>query len=99
LIDGTARKGTAAMSCELNGLLEKITGNFVCVYEGESKIFSSKDEFEKSDMEKNCCVSSIGTRDGMIVLELKKLDTPIADANSDWVKEYEKQFGTTPSFF
>jgi len=87
------------MSCELNGLLEKIMGTFVCVYEGESKIFSSKDEFEKSDMEKNCCVSSIGTRDGMIVLELKKLDSPIADTNSDWVKEYERQFGTTPSFF
>jgi len=87
------------MSCELNGLLEKITGNFVCVYEGESKIFASKDEFEKSDMEKNCRVSSIGTRDGMIVLELKKLDIPIADADSDWVKDYEKQFGTTPSFF
>jgi len=87
------------MSCELNRLLEKIIGSFVCVYEGESMIFSSKGEFERSDMEKNCCVSSIGTRDGMIVLELKKLDLPIADAGSDWVKEYEKQFGTTPSFF
>jgi len=87
------------MSCELNGILEKITGNFVCVYEGESKMFSSKDEFEKSGMEKNCCVSSIGTRDGMIVLELKKLDAPIADTNSDWAKEYETQFGIAPSFF
>jgi len=87
------------MSCVLNELLEKIIGNFICVYEGESKTFSSKDEFEKSDMEKNCCVSSIGTRDGMIVLELKRLDPPIADMNSDWAKEYERQFGTTPSFF
>ncbi len=87
------------MSCELNELLGKILGNFACVYEGESKMFSSKDEFEKSDMEKNCCVSSIGTRDGIIVLELKKPDSPIADTNSAWAKEYERQFGTTPSFF
>ncbi len=69
------------------------------MYEGESKIFASKDEFENSDMEKNCCVSAIGTRDGMIVLELKKADSPIADTNSAWAKEYERQFGTKPSFF
>ena len=87
------------MSYELNTILDKIEGSFICVYDGKSKVFSSKDEFERSNMEKNCCVSSIGTRDGMIVLELTKLDSPIADTNSDWAKEYEKQFGTAPSFF
>jgi len=87
------------MSWALNELLEKVIGNFICVYEGESKAFSSKDEFEKSDIEKNCSVLSIGTWDGMIILELKRLNPPVADTDSDWAKEYERQFGTTPSFF
>ena len=60
------------MNYELNMILEKIKCDFVCVYEGESKSFSSKEEFEQSDMEKNCTVSSISANDGTIVLELKK---------------------------
>ena len=87
------------MSYELNTILDKIEGSFVCVYDGESKVFSSKDEFEGSNMEKNCCVSSISIHDGMIALKLKKIETPIADTNSNWAKEHEKQFGTAPSFF
>ncbi len=87
------------MNYELNTILGKIKGNFICVYEGESKVFSSKDEFERSDMEKNCCVSSITARDGIIVIELKKWFSPITDMNSDWIKEHEKQFGTAPGFF
>ncbi len=86
------------MSCELDMILDKIKGKFICEYNGGSMVFSSKDEFEKSVMEKNCRVSAISTRDGMIVLELKKWDSPTADANSDWVKEYEKQFGSEISF-
>ncbi len=92
-------KGTADMSYELNTILDKIEGSFICVYDGESKIFSSKDEFESSGMEKNCFISSIGTQDGMIVLKLKKLETPVAATSSDWAKEHEKQFRTAPSFF
>lgn len=87
------------MSYELNGILEKIQGNFICVYEGESKVFSSKEEFEKSDMEKNCTVSSISTLDGTIVLELKKWVCNTPDVNNEWAKEHEKQFGEEPSFF
>ena len=92
-------KGIADMSFELNAILDRIKGNFICVYDGESKVFSSKDEFERSNIEKNCYVSAISSLDGMVVLELKKWNSPIADTNSDWVKEYEKQFGTAPSFF
>ena len=44
-------------------------------------------------------VSAISIQDGMVVLELKKWNSLIADTNNDWVKEHEKQFGTTPSFF
>ena len=87
------------MSYELNSILDKIKGNFICIYDNESKSFSSKDEFEKSNIEKNCYVSAISSQDGKVMLELKKWNTPIADVNSDWVKEHEKQFGTTPSFF
>lgn len=34
------------MSYELNAILEKIKDKFICVYEGESKEFSSKEKFE-----------------------------------------------------
>ncbi len=79
--------------------MEKIKGNFICVYEGESKAFSSKDEFERSDKEKNGCVPSIAVRDGIIFIELKKWISPITDMNSEWIKEHETQFGTAPGFF
>lgn len=43
-------KGIADMSFELNAILDRIKGNFICVYDGESKVFSSKDEFERSNI-------------------------------------------------
>ena len=92
-------KGSFDMNYELNMILEKIKCDFVCVYEGESKSFSSKEEFEQSDMEKNCTVSSISANDGTIVLKLKKWESPQTDMDADWVKEHEKQFGEKPSFF
>jgi len=92
-------KGIADMSFELSRIVDKIEGNFIYVCDGESKIFSSKNEFENSDIEKNCCISTISAQGGMIVLKLKKSETPIADVNDDWRKEHEKQFGTAPSFF
>ena len=87
------------MNYELNMILEKINCNFICVYESESRVFSSKEEFELSDMEKNCTVSSISVQDGAIVLELKKWESSKTDMDADWVKEHEKQFGEQPSFF
>lgn len=87
------------MNYELNMILEKVKCDFVCVYEGESKLFSSKAEFEQSDMDKNCIVSSISAKDGTIVLEFLKWESPKTDMDADWVKEHEKQFGKKPSFF
>lgn len=87
------------MNYELNMILEKISGSFICVYEGESKSFISKDEFEKSDMGKNCTVSSISTMDGVIVLELKKWESPQTDMNAEWVQEHKRMYGEEPSFF
>lgn len=87
------------MNYELNTILEKINCNFICVYESESRAFSSKEEFEQSNMEKNCTVSSISAKDGAIVLELKKWESPKTDMDAEWVKEHEKQFGEKPSFF
>ncbi len=86
------------MNCELDMILNKVKGKFICEYNGESKVFSSKEEFEKSEFEKNCRVSAISTRDGIIILELEKWNSPTADANSDWVKEHEKQFESEISF-
>lgn len=87
------------MSYELNMILEKIKGKFICVYDGESKAFSSKDEFEQSNMEKNCTVSSITTQDGAIVLEFEKWESKAPDMDGEWVKEYKKQYGENPGFF
>lgn len=87
------------MNYELNTILDKVKGSFICVYDGTSKLFSSKEEFEQSDMEKDCSVSTISTQDGVIVLELQKWESPITDKNGEWVKEHEKQFGKEPGFF
>lgn len=87
------------MSYELNAILGKITGEFICVYEGESNVFSSKEEFENSNIEKNCTVSAISAKGDAIVIELKKWESNMPDMNGDWVKEHEKQFGEKPSFF
>ena len=35
------------MNYELKMILEKIEGDFICVYDTERKKFSSKEEFEK----------------------------------------------------
>lgn len=39
------------MNYELKMILEKIKGDFICVYGEERKKFSSKEEFEKREME------------------------------------------------
>lgn len=50
-------------------------------------------------MEKNCTVYSINVQDGVIVLDLKKLESPVTNMEGDWIKEHEKQFGEKTSFF
>lgn len=87
------------MNYELKVILEKIKGDFICVYGAERKKYSSKEEFEKSEMEGNCTVSSINVQDGVIVLELKKWESPVTDLDCEWAKEHEKRFGEKPSFF
>ena len=87
------------MNYELNMILEKIKCDFVCVYEGESKSFSSKEEFGQSNMEKSCTVSSISTQDGAIVLELQKWVCHTSDLDSEWAREYKQKNGEEPSFF
>ena len=87
------------MNYELNIILNKIKGDFICVYGDERKTFSSKEDFDKSTMEKNSTVSSISVQDGVIILELKKWETPKTDLNGEWAIEHEKQFGEKPSFF
>lgn len=87
------------MNYELKMILEKIKGDFICVYGAERKKFSSKKEFEKSKAEGNCTVSSINVQDGVIALKLKKWESPMPDLDGEWAKEHEKRFGNKPSFF
>lgn len=87
------------MDYELKKVIERINGNFACVFHGQSVEFNNLEEFEKSDFGKGCAVASISARDNKIVLKLKTQEIPVADANADWAKEHEKQFGTAPSFF
>lgn len=71
------------MSYELNAISEKIPGEFIYVYEGESNAFSFKEEFEKSGMEKNCTISAISAKGDAVVLELKKWEHNMSDMNCD----------------
>ncbi len=87
------------MSYELSMILEKISGKFICVYDGARNEFASGKEFENSDMEKNCTVSTISTENGAIVLELKKWESNTPCADSEWVKEHKRKYGEEPSFF
>lgn len=87
------------MNYELKCILKKIKGAFICVYNGESNLFSSIEEFEKSNIEKNCMISSISAQEDIIILELKKVEYISPEADGKWAKEYERQFGEKPSFF
>ena len=87
------------MNNELARIVKKISGDFLCVFEGQSSEFSCAEEFEKSEFSKNKIATSISTQDGKIVIELGEWKTPLAKlSNEDWDKDYEKQFGTEPSF-
>lgn len=85
------------MDYGLEKVIERIGGNFVCVFHGQFAEFSNLEEFEKSDFGKGYALASIRVKDNKIVLELKTQEIPVADA--DWAKEHEKQFGAAPSFF
>lgn len=86
------------MNYELNMILNKIRGAYICVYEGESKTFFSKEEFEQNEILKKCTVSSISAREGIIVLELKNFVSPRVKTDG-WAAEYEKTTGEKLSFF
>lgn len=87
------------MNNELAQIVKKISGNFLCVFEGQSSEYSCAEEFAKSEFSKNKIATSISTQDGKIVIELGEWKTPLAKlSNEDWEKDYEKQFGTEPSF-
>lgn len=78
------------MDYELKKIIERIDGNFVCVFHGQSAEFNNLAEFEKSNFDKGYAIASISAKDNKIVLELKMQEIPVADANADWAKEHEK---------
>ncbi len=80
-------------------ILPLLCGEFVCVTDGEKKIFKCKEDLEKAGLYTNHTVSSISVQDGKLVLELTPWRVPIADLNSEWAKEYAEKNGAEPSFF
>lgn len=88
------------MNRELAQIVEKISGNFICVFGEQSAEFSCADELEKSGFGKGKVATSISTQDGKVVITLAEWKAPAARlSNEDWEKEHEKQFGAAPSFF
>lgn len=87
------------MDFGLENVIERIDGNFICVFHGQSAEFSNLEELKNSGFGKECTVASISARDNKIIVELKARDILIADSNADWAKEHEKKFGVAPSFF
>ena len=51
------------MNNELARIVKKISGDFLCVFEGQSSEFSCAEEFEKSEFSKNKIATSISTQD------------------------------------
>lgn len=87
------------MSWELEQVLKKIRGEFVCSLSGKSQVFASVEAFEQSSFGKNCAITAISARDGRVVLELEPWKPPTADTDSEWASEQEQSSGTGPSFF
>lgn len=88
------------MNRELAQIVEKISGNFICVFGEQSAEFSCADELEKSGFGIGKVATSISTQDGKIVITLAEWKASAAKlSNEDWEKAYKKQFGTEPSFF
>lgn len=83
---------------ELNQILKKINGGFICVLGEKTEAFSTVEEFEHSDFEKNCIVVSIRSQENVIVLELKPFKIPRADSNAAWLKNQDS-LSMEPSFF
>lgn len=64
----------------------------------EKKLLCKLDLSEK-DAYRNYAVTAIGSEDGFVVLKLQKKLPPVADADSEFAKEYKEQNGAEPSFF
>jgi hypothetical protein len=86
------------MGYELELILKKIETPLICILDGQAEEFESAEAFIASDFEKHCEVSTIGVRDGKMVLQLKRLP-PRNNLDQPWVKDYIADFGCEPSFF
>ena len=83
----------------LEDILEIIQGAFVCIADNKRYEFASKDEFTYSELCKNYVVTSISSRNGVLVLELKSWQPPVTDMNAEWVDTHKELTGSEPSFF
>jgi len=83
----------------LADVLGIVKGQIICVLDGQRKVFTSNDDLLNSGMYTNYIVTSIGSENDAIVLELQPWESPVPDMDADWVKEYKEQTGSEPSFF
>lgn len=86
------------MGYDLELILQKLEGAFVCVLGEKTEAFESAEAFRNSDFEKRCGIASIGLEDGQIVLKLRTLPQP-NDMDAEWVKKHVEKYGQEPSFF
>ena len=84
---------------QLENILKIVQGNIVCILDDHSRAFSSAHEAIESGLYKNCILAGITAKEDSIILKLESYQPPITEENGKWIEDYQKQFGSNPSFF
>lgn len=83
----------------LEEILPLLQGEFICIVNGEEKMFRCKEDLEKVELYQKHTVSVLFVREEKLVLELTPWQIPVADTDSAWAKAYTEKNGMEPSFF
>lgn len=87
------------MNYELSRIIEKISGRFICVFNGEQREFQDINELADSGFGDGCTVESISAQNDVVVITLKPWNAPTADVNCEWANDEKLLSGKEPSFF
>ena len=87
------------MNYELSRIIEKISGRFICVFNGDQREFKDINELSDSCFGDGCTVESISAQNDVVVITLKLWNTPTADVNHEWADDEKLLSGKEPSFF
>lgn len=71
------------MNYELSRIIEKISGRFICVFNGEQREFKDINELSDSGFGDGCTVESICAQNDVVVITLKLWNTSLFK-NEDW---------------